>query len=56
VVTKAIFTVSRCIAIVPDYAKAKNAVLRIIKLHKRKSKIDPNDESGIILVKRTKVF
>jgi hypothetical protein len=37
-------------AMVPDYSKAKIAALRIMKLIKRESRIDPNDESGIILV------
>jgi hypothetical protein len=46
----AINSVGRCMAIIPDYSKAKAAALRIMKLHKRESKIDPNDESGIILV------
>lgn len=46
----AIFAVGRCMAMAPDYSKAKAAALRIIKLHERQSKIDPNDESGIILV------
>jgi hypothetical protein len=42
--------VGRSMAMVPDYSKAKIAALRIMKLHKRESKINPNDESGIILV------
>jgi hypothetical protein len=46
----AIFSVGRSIAMIPDYSKAKAAALRIMKLHKMESEIDPNDESGIILV------
>jgi hypothetical protein len=42
--------IGRSMAMVPDYSKAKTAALRIMKLHKRESKINPNDESGIILV------
>jgi hypothetical protein len=50
VVSLTIFSVGRCIAIIPDYSKAKTAALRIMKLNKRESKINPHDESGIILV------
>jgi len=39
-------------AMIPDYTKAKNAALRIMKLHQQESLIDPNDDSGIILVIR----
>lgn len=42
--------VGRSMAMVPDYSKAKKAALRIIKLNKRQSEINPHDESGIILV------
>ncbi|CAF0803419.1 unnamed protein product [Adineta steineri] len=41
--------VSRSVNMVPDYSKAKQAALRIIKLHNRQSQIDPNNKSGIIL-------
>ena len=51
VMTLAIFAVGRSIAMIPDYSKAKTAALRIIKLHKRQSHIDPTDDSGIILVR-----
>ncbi len=47
VVSFGIFAVGRCIAMIPDYTKAKAAALRIMKLHGRVSKIDPNDDSGI---------
>jgi hypothetical protein len=50
VISMTIFSVGRCVAIIPDYSKAKAAALRIMKLNKRESKIDPHDESGIILV------
>jgi hypothetical protein len=46
----AIYAVGHAMAIIPDYSKAKKAALRIMKLHKRESQIDPTDESGIILV------
>jgi ABC-type multidrug transport system fused ATPase/permease subunit len=49
IVTMTIFSVGRCIAIIPDYSKAKTAALRIMKLNDRESKIDPHDETGIIL-------
>ncbi len=50
VVTLSIFVVGRSMAMVPDYSKAKTAALRIMKLNQRESLIDPNDESGVILV------
>jgi len=50
VITMGVFAASRSMTVIPDYSKAKAAALRIIKLHKRQSRIDPNDESGIILV------
>ena len=56
VVTKTMFTVSRCIAVVPDYSKGKNAALRLMKLHNRESRIDPNDESGYTLVTKNFEF
>ncbi|CAF3496524.1 unnamed protein product [Rotaria sp. Silwood1] len=49
VMSLAMMTVGRSLAMVSDYSKAKTAALRIMKLHERQSKIDPNDESGIIL-------
>jgi hypothetical protein len=45
-----IFAVGNGMAMIPDYSKAKKAALRIMKLEKRESQIDPHDESGIILV------
>ncbi len=42
--------VGRSLAMIPDYSKAKQAALRIMRLNKRQSPIDPHDESGIILV------
>jgi hypothetical protein len=50
VISLSIFVVGRSMAMVPDYSKAKIAALRIMKLNKRESRINPNDESGIILV------
>lgn len=35
---------------IPDYAKGKESAIRILKLNKRRSRIDPNDTSGIVLV------
>ena len=42
--------VGRSMAMIPDYSKAKQAAVRIIRLNKRQSQINPHDESGIILV------
>jgi len=50
VITFAMMTVGRSMAMVPDYSKAKNAALRIMRLNKRQSQINPHDESGVILV------
>ncbi|CAF1646837.1 unnamed protein product, partial [Didymodactylos carnosus] len=49
VLTFASETVGRALAQIPDHAKAKNAALKIIKLNKRQSAIDPNDENGLVL-------
>lgn len=42
--------VGQSLGMVPDFSKAKNAAIRIMRLNKRQSKINPYDESGIILV------
>lgn len=44
-------SVGRSMAMIPDYSKGKQAALRIIRLNKRQSQINPHDESGIILVR-----
>ncbi|CAF0756890.1 unnamed protein product [Adineta steineri] len=49
VITFAMITVGRSMAMIPDYKKGKMAALRIIRLSKRQSEINPHDESGIIL-------
>jgi len=49
VITFAMLAVGRSMAMIPDYSKGKKAALRIIKLNKRQSQIDPHDSSGIIL-------
>ena len=51
VVTFAMMAVGRSMAMIPDYSKGKQAALRIMRLHKRQSEINPNDDSGIILVR-----
>lgn len=43
-------TVGRSMAMIPGYSKAKDAAIRIIQLHNRKSEINPHNNSGIILV------
>jgi hypothetical protein len=50
VITTCMLAVGRSMAMIPDYSKAKIAALRIMELSKRQSQIDPNDESGLILV------
>ncbi|CAF2623577.1 unnamed protein product [Rotaria sp. Silwood2] len=49
VITFAMMTIGRSMAMIPGYAKAKTAALRIMRLNKRQSQIDPHDGSGIIL-------
>ncbi|CAF1034859.1 unnamed protein product [Adineta steineri] len=49
VITFAMVAIGRSVALLPDYSKARQSALRILKLHKRQSKINPQDESGIIL-------
>ncbi|CAF4868056.1 unnamed protein product, partial [Rotaria sp. Silwood1] len=49
VITFAMMTVGRSMAMIPGYSKAQQAALRIMKLNKRQSQINPYDESGIIL-------
>lgn len=51
VITFAMLAVGRSMALIPDYSKAQKAALRIIKLNKRESEIDPHDETGIVLVR-----
>ncbi len=48
--TFAMVYVGRSMAMIPDYSKAQQAALRIIRLDQRQSKINPHDESGMILV------
>jgi hypothetical protein len=43
-------SVGRSMGMIPDYSKAKQAALRIMRLNKRQSEINPHDKSGIILV------
>jgi len=43
-------TVGRSMGMIPDYSKGKAAAIRIMRLNKRVSQINPHDESGIILV------
>lgn len=50
VITFAMMAVGRSMAMVPDYSKGQQAALRIIRLNKRQSQINPHSESGIILV------
>jgi ABC-type multidrug transport system fused ATPase/permease subunit len=47
----ATLAVGRAIAIIPNYSKGKMAAIRIMRLNKRPSEIDPSDRSGIVLVR-----
>ena len=49
-------TIGRSAAMVPNYSKGKESAKRILDLNKRQSKIDPDDSSGITLVKKFLIF
>jgi hypothetical protein len=49
-ITFAMVSVGRSMAMIPDYSNAQQAALRIIRLDQRQSRINPHDESGMILV------
>ena len=51
VLTFAAMSVGRSVSMVPNYSKGKESAQRILDLNKRESKIDPDDPSGIILVR-----
>ncbi|CAF0957991.1 unnamed protein product [Didymodactylos carnosus] len=53
VITFGAMSVGRSTAMVPDYAKGKASAERILALNKRRSKINPEDPSGIKLDKVT---
>ena len=40
--------IGRSMAMIPDYAKTKQAALRIMQLSQRQSQVNCHDESGII--------
>ncbi len=56
VVTFASMSIGRSAAMVPNYSKGKASAKRIIELSKKQSKIDPDDPSGIKLVKLYKFY
>jgi hypothetical protein len=49
-------SIGRSAAMVPNYSKGKASAKRIIELSKKQSKIDPDDPSGIKLVKLYKFY
>ncbi|CAF0800398.1 unnamed protein product [Adineta ricciae] len=51
VVTFGAMSVGRSTAMIPDYAKGKESAIRILKLNSRQSKIDPQNNDGIVLNK-----
>lgn len=46
----------KAMVLIPDYAKAKAAALRILRLQQRVSQIDPQETAGIILVSLHRKF
>ena len=51
VITFASLSIGRSASMAPNYGKGKASAKRILVLQKRQSKIDPDDPSGIKLVK-----
>jgi ATP-binding cassette subfamily B (MDR/TAP) protein 1 len=51
VVTFAAMTIGRSASMAPNYSKGKESAKRIFELNKRQSKIDPDDSTGITLVR-----
>ena len=51
VITFGAISIGRSAAMAPNYSKGKASVERILELNERSSKIDPDDKSGVILVK-----
>ena len=50
VINFASISIGRSISAMPDYNPAKTAACNVLKLCEKKSKIDPNDQQGLILV------
>ena len=42
-------------AMIPDYGKGKASAMRVLNLKNRRTKIDPQNTSGIVLVSIYKV-
>jgi hypothetical protein len=53
VITFASMSIGRSASMVPNYSKGKASAKRIFELNQRQSKIDPENSSGIKLVKKT---
>jgi ATP-binding cassette subfamily B (MDR/TAP) protein 1 len=51
VITFAAMTIGRSASIAPNYSKGKESAKRIFQLNKRQSKIDPDETTGITLVR-----
>jgi hypothetical protein len=51
VITFAAMSVGRSASMAPNYSKGKASAKRILELNARQSKIDPDDPSGIKLVR-----
>lgn len=52
VITFASMSIGRSASMVPNYSKGKASAKRIFELNQRQSKIDPENSSGIKLVKK----
>ncbi len=51
VITFAAMTIGRSASVAPNYSKGKESAKRIFALNKRQSKIDPDDPTGMTLVR-----
>ena len=47
----ALLCFDRSTAMIPDYKKGKASAIRILSLNQRKSKIDPENNDGVVLVR-----
>ena len=50
VINFASISIGRSVSAMPDYSAAKAAANNVLKLCDKRSKIDPNDQQGLILV------
>mgnify|MGYP006892797022 CR=1 FL=1 len=52
-ITFAMTSIGRAIGMLDGYSQAKQAAFRIMQIDQRQSQINPHQQSGIILVRKT---